>query len=56
MGNLAIRLQGLDRTLLWDVENMRIINLSENDEARVVTGRFIYKQFLIYGLWQNAFY
>jgi predicted dehydrogenase len=37
MGNLAIRLQGLDKKLLWDGENMRVTNLSENDEVRVVT-------------------
>ena len=37
MGNLAIRLQELDKTLLWDGENMRVTNLSESDEVRVVT-------------------
>jgi hypothetical protein len=37
MGNLAIRLQELNKTLLWDGENMRVTNLSESDEVRVVT-------------------
>ena len=37
MGNLAIRLQGLNKTLLWDGENMRMTNLSESDQVRVVS-------------------
>lgn len=37
MGNLAIRLQDLKRKLLWDGENMKITNLSDDDEIRVVT-------------------
>jgi predicted dehydrogenase len=37
MGNLAVRLQDLKRKLLWDGENMRIPNLDDGDEIRVVT-------------------
>ena len=37
MGNLAIRLQGLKRKLLWDSENMRITNINDDDEIKVVT-------------------
>jgi len=36
-GNLAVRLQDLRRTLEWDAENMKITNISDNDEIRVVT-------------------
>lgn len=37
MGNLAIRLQDLKRTLEWDAENMKITNISDTDEIRVVS-------------------
>ena len=37
MGNLAVRLQDLKRKLMWDGENMRITNISDTDEIRVVT-------------------
>lgn len=37
MGNLAIRLQELPKKLLWDGPGMRITNLNENDQIRVVT-------------------
>ncbi len=37
MGNLAVRLQDLNRKLMWDGENMRITNISETDEIGVVT-------------------
>jgi len=37
MGNLAVRLQDLKRKLEWDSENMRIKNISETEEIRVVT-------------------
>jgi predicted dehydrogenase len=37
MGNLAVRLQDLKRPLLWDGKNMRITNISDDDEIRVVT-------------------
>jgi predicted dehydrogenase len=37
MGNLAIRLQDLKRKLMWDGENMKITNISDDDEIRVVT-------------------
>ncbi len=37
MGNLAVRLQDLKRKLDWDGENMKITNISDEDEIRVVT-------------------
>ncbi|MCB9304375.1 MAG: Gfo/Idh/MocA family oxidoreductase [Lewinellaceae bacterium] len=37
MGNLAIRLQDLNRKLEWDGANMRVTNISDSDEIRVVT-------------------
>ncbi|RLD31252.1 MAG: gfo/Idh/MocA family oxidoreductase [Bacteroidetes bacterium] len=37
MGNLAIRLQDLKRKLKWDGENMKITNIGDDDEIRVVT-------------------
>ncbi|MBI9038322.1 MAG: Gfo/Idh/MocA family oxidoreductase [Bacteroidales bacterium] len=37
MGNLAVRLQDLKRKLLWDGENMKITNLTDDDKIRVVT-------------------
>lgn len=37
MGNLAVRLQDLKKTLEWDADNMRITNISDSDEIRVVT-------------------
>ena len=37
MGNLAIRLQDLKRPLQWDGKNMKITNVSDTDEIRVVT-------------------
>lgn len=37
MGNLAVRLQGLKKKLLWDNENMKITNIDANEEIRVVT-------------------
>lgn len=36
-GNLAVRLQDLRRRLEWDAENMKITNISDSDEIRVVT-------------------
>jgi predicted dehydrogenase len=36
-GNLAVRLQDLKRRLDWDAENMRITNISDNEEIRVVS-------------------
>jgi len=36
MGNLAVRLQGLKRELLWDGDAMKITNLGENDEVAIV--------------------
>ena len=37
MGNLAVRLQDLKRPLEWDGENMRITNIDEMEEIRVVS-------------------
>jgi len=37
MGVLAVRLQSLDRELLWDGPNMKFTNISENDELKVVS-------------------
>lgn len=37
MGNLAIRLQELDKKLLWDGENMSITNISDTEKISVVT-------------------
>lgn len=37
MGNLAVRLQDLKRVLRWDSENIRVANVDEKDEIRVVT-------------------
>jgi len=37
MGNLAVRLQDLKRKLEWDGEAMKIKNISDSDEIRVVT-------------------
>jgi len=37
MGVLAVRLQGLQRELLWDGENMKFTNISPSDKIKVVT-------------------
>jgi len=37
MGNLAIRLQDLKRKLEWDGENMKIKNINDSEEIRVVS-------------------
>jgi len=37
MGVLAVRLQGLNRELLWDGENMRFTNINPHDEIKVVS-------------------
>lgn len=34
MGNLAIRLQSLNKTLLWDGENMRVTNIGPEEKIR----------------------
>ena len=36
-GVLAIRMQSLNRKLLWDGKNMRITNIGFNDELRILT-------------------
>jgi predicted dehydrogenase len=38
MGNLAVRMQGLQKKLKWDGENMTFTNLSDNDKIKVSTG------------------
>ncbi len=38
MGNLAVRLQSLERKLLWDDKNMRISNISDSEKVRVPNG------------------
>ena len=38
MGNLAVRMKGLNKKLLWDGVNMRITNLSDNEELKVTNG------------------
>lgn len=37
MGVLAVRLQGLNRDLLWDGEQMKFTNISSNDEIKIVS-------------------
>lgn len=37
MGMLAVRLQGLNRDLLWDGKNMKFTNISPSDEISVVS-------------------
>ena len=37
MGVLAVRLQGLQRELLWDGENMTFTNISPTDQIKIVT-------------------
>ncbi len=36
MGVLAVRLQDLNRELLWDGENMRFTNISDNDKLEII--------------------
>jgi predicted dehydrogenase len=38
MGNLAVRLQSLNRKLKWDDKNMRISNISNDDKIRIPNG------------------
>ena len=37
LGVLAIRLQGLNKALKWDGENMRFTNISETEELKIMT-------------------
>ncbi|WP_159522587.1 Gfo/Idh/MocA family protein [Sunxiuqinia indica] len=37
MGNLAVRLQSLQRKLLWDGTNMRFTNIGSNDQLQILT-------------------
>ena len=34
MGNLAVRLQSLKKTLLWDSENMKVTNIGADEKIR----------------------
>ena len=34
MGNLAVRMQSLQKTLLWDSENMKVTNISADEKLR----------------------
>jgi hypothetical protein len=34
MGNLAVRLQSLQKTLQWDSENMQVTNIGEDEKIR----------------------
>jgi hypothetical protein len=36
MGVCAVRLQGLNKELLWDGENMEFTNISDSEELRMV--------------------
>nr|MBX2843678.1 gfo/Idh/MocA family oxidoreductase [Flammeovirgaceae bacterium] len=36
MGVLAVRLQGLNKELLWDGEKMEFTNLTDNDSIKMV--------------------
>ena len=38
MGNLAVRLKSLNKALQWDGVNMRITNLTDSDELKIVNG------------------
>ena len=42
MGNLAVRLQDLQRELQWDGEAMKITNINDNDEVRIVSSDTFY--------------
>jgi len=37
LGVLAIRLQGLNKTLEWDGENMRFNNISPSEELKIIS-------------------
>ena len=43
MGNLAVRLQGLNRELEWNGENMKFKNISPNEKLKLITSH-IYKK------------
>ncbi len=38
MGNLAVRMQGLSKKLMWDAANMTFTNLSDDDKITVTNG------------------
>ncbi len=37
LGVMAIRLQGLNKTLTWDGQNMKFTNISPTEELKIVT-------------------
>jgi hypothetical protein len=37
LGVLAIRMQSLNKTLKWDAENMKFLNIADSEELRIVT-------------------
>ncbi|GAP68244.1 oxidoreductase family, NAD-binding Rossmann fold [Bacteroidales bacterium 6E] len=37
LGVLAIRMQSLNKTLKWDAENMKFLNISDSEELKIVT-------------------
>lgn len=37
LGVLAIRLQGLNKSLQWDAENMQVTNISPDEELKIIT-------------------
>jgi len=39
LGVLAVRLQSLNKSLIWDAENMRFTNISGTDELNVITSK-----------------
>jgi len=51
-GNLAIRLQHLNRKLEWDRENMKIKNINESEKLNLITARPNYKD----GRWTPYFH
>ena len=51
-GNLAIRLQHLNRILEWDGENMKIRNIDGNEKLNLITARPNYKN----GTWTPYFH
>ena len=51
-GNLAIRLQHLNRVLEWDGDNMKIKNIKENEKLNLITARPNYRD----GKWTPYFH
>ena len=53
LGVLAIRLQSLNKTLLWDGEKMQFNNISANDELKIVTSMILTSLMAIQRLTSN---